>query len=149
MPARLSRLVVLLAAATLFAVGAWAQLAPDAALLQFARDVGLRDAAGFAETITSLRASGKLPARYLTKTQAERRGWRPGRDLCRSSQGASIGGDRFGNRERLLPSAAQRTWREADLDFDCGERGASRLVWSNDGLYFVTVDHYRSFRRVP
>jgi hypothetical protein len=118
-------------------------------LRQFASQMNLRDVDGFVTTVISLRTTGKLPERYVTKAQAERRGWRPGSDLCRAVPGGSIGGDRFGNRERQLPDAPRRTWREADLDFACGSRGAKRLVWSSDGLYFVTVDHYESFRRVP
>lgn len=124
-------------------------LAQVEALTGFARDLGLRDAAGFAETVTSLRQTGRLPARYITKNEAERRGWRPGTDLCRAVPGRIIGGDRFGNFERRLPEAPGRRWQEADLDFNCGARNARRLVWSSDGLYFVTIDHYASFRRVP
>lgn len=92
---------------------------------------------------------GSLPARYVTKREAEALGWRPGDDLCRVARGRVIGGDRFHNRERRLPEARGRSWREADLDFDCGRRGARRLVFSSDGLIFVTLDHYESFREVP
>lgn len=147
--ALLWRIVVVVLATTLFAGPGLAQREPEAPLQQFARQVGLRDIDGFVAAIVSLRTSGQLPQRFLTKNQAERRGWRPGADLCRTAPGASIGGDRFSNREGQLPAAARRTWREADLDFACGSRGAKRLVWSNDGLYFVTVDHYRTFRPVP
>jgi hypothetical protein len=118
-------------------------------LQQFAREIGLRDADGFIETVTALRREGRLPPRYMTKGGASRAGWRPGDDLCRVAPGRVIGGDRFGNRERRLPAAEGRIWYEADLDFNCGRRGARRLVWSNDGLIFVTVDHYESFKAVP
>jgi ribonuclease T1 len=118
-------------------------------LRQFARTIGLRDTDGFMETITTLRRDGKLPTRYLTKAEASRAGWRPGDDLCRVAPGKAMGGDRFGNRERRLPASDGRTWYEADLDFACGKRGAKRLVWSNDGLIFVTVDHYQTFKAVP
>ena len=147
--ARLLVLFVAVFATVLLAVGARAQLDATRPLEQFARQVGLDDVDGFVDTIVSLRQTGRLPARYVNKTQAERRGWRPGSDLCRSVPGGSIGGDRFNNRESALPEAARRSWREADLDYACGPRGAKRLVWSNDGLYFVTVDHYRIFRQVP
>jgi hypothetical protein len=123
--------------------------ANEAALQAFARSVGLRDVPGFVETVTELRRSGRLPERYLTKDEAEDLGWRPGSDLCDVAPDASIGGDRFGNRERRLPERQGRRWREADLDFDCGRRGARRLVWSSDGLIYVTVDHYDSFTKVP
>jgi hypothetical protein len=123
--------------------------ADEAALRRFAQEVGIRDVPAFVETVTSLRETGRLPQRYVTKAQAERRGWRPGDDLCRAAPGGAIGGDAFGNRERRLPSERGRTWREADLDFACGRRNASRLLWSSDGLIYVTVDHYRTFHEVP
>ena len=111
---------------------------------------GLRDAEAFVETVTALREDGRLPQRYLTKNEASRAGWRPGDDLCRAAPGKAIGGDRFGNREGRLPRAQRAgVWYEADLDFNCGRRGAKRLVWSSDGLIYVTTDHYQTFRQVP
>ena len=57
-----------------------------------------------------------------------------------------IGGDRFGNREGLLPKAKGRTWYECDIDtLGKKSRGAKRLIWSNDGLIYYTNDHYDSF----
>ena len=115
----------------------------------FARNAGLEDVRGFVETVSELRANGRLPSRYLTKPEAERLGWSPGRDLCRVAPGKAIGGDTFHNAERRLPASRGRRWREADLDAPCGRRGPKRLVFSNDGLIFVTTDHYRSFQPVP
>lgn len=145
------RLLALLLAATLWVVLAPAASADEAAarLSAFARTLQLRDVDGFVETIRTLRAEKRLPARYVTKREAEDLGWRPGEDLCRVARGRVIGGDRFGNREGRLPAASGRSWREADLDFACGRRGARRLVFSSDGLIFVTLDHYESFREVP
>jgi hypothetical protein len=139
------RLVIL----ALLIAGPALALAPGDDLRQFARTAGLRDADAFAETVTALRAQGQLPQRYLTKSEASRAGWRPGDDLCRAAPGKAIGGDRFGNREGRLPTARGRVWYEADLDFNCGRRGAKRLLWSSDGLIYVTTDHYQSFREVP
>jgi hypothetical protein len=121
----------------------------DVALRGFARQVGLVDADSFVAAVTALRAGGKLPDRWITKAEAERRGWHPGDDLCRAARGKAIGGDRFGNYERRLPEANGRQWREADLDYACGRRGAKRLLWSSDGMIYVTVDHYANFREVP
>lgn len=123
--------------------------APSDDLRQFAREVGLHDVDGFVATVTALRRDGRLPDRYLTKEAAARAGWKPGDDLCGIAPGKAMGGDRFGNRERRLPAASGRFWYEADLDFNCGRRGAKRLLWSNDGLIYVSVDHYQTFRRVP
>jgi len=90
----------------------------------------------------------RLPPKFLTKDQARSRGWRPGQDLWAipALKGASIGGERFRNREGRLP---EKQWREADLDYKGGRRGAKRLVFSRDGQRFVTVDHYRHFVEVP
>ncbi len=106
------------------------------------------DARELTETLRSLNAEGRLPAKFLTKHEARNRGWQPGRDLWAvpGLRGHSIGGDRFGNRERALPSG---NWREADLDYRGGRRGAKRLVFSTEGARYVTVDHYRTFTEVP
>lgn len=123
--------------------------ADDAVLEAFARRHGLKDIGGFVETVRAIEETGRLPTRYVGKDRAEQLGWRPGRDLCEVAPGASIGGDRFGNRERRLPEASGRRWTEADLDYICGRRGAKRLVFSSDGLIYVTTDHYERFHRVP
>ncbi len=113
-------------------------------------ELRLRDIDGFVATVKSVRETGRLPReRYLDKNAAEKAGWRPGTDLCRVAPGKAIGGDRFWNREGRLPAAANRRWTEADLDYACGRRNAKRLVFSNDRLIFVTIDHYESFREVP
>lgn len=141
------RLAINLAAlALLFLAGAPAR---GESLEAFARTVGLRDIQGFVEAVGSLDRDRRLPARFLTKEAAEHLGWRPGSDLWKVAPGKSIGGDRFGNRERMLPMAPGRRFFEADLDYAGGSRGARRLVWSSDGLRWVTLDHYRSFREVP
>ena len=123
--------------------------ADDAQLRGFARRLGLSDLDGFVATVQTLDRTGRLPAMYLRKDEAAKRGWRPGTDLCRLAPGRAIGGDSFGNRERRLPEKRGRRWFEADLDFACGKRNADRLVYSNDGLRFVSTDHYRSFHEVP
>ncbi len=90
----------------------------------------------------------KLPPNFVTKREAEDQGWRPGHDLWSvpALRRASIGGDKFKNREGRLPV---RNWREADLDYKGGHRGGKRLIFSRDGARFVTVDHYRTFVEVP
>ncbi len=143
------RLAINLTALVFFLLAGTQAWARGENLEQFARSLGLRDVAGFVETIETLDRDRRLPQRYVTKDQAERLGWRPGMDLWKAAPGKSIGGDRFGNREGLLPSAAGRRFFEADLDYAGGSRGARRLVWSSDGLRWVTLDHYRSFREVP
>ncbi len=47
-----------------------------------------------------------------------------------------------------LPSAPGRIWYEADINYYQGKRNAQRLLWSDDGLIFVTYDHYQTFIEV-
>lgn len=58
---------------------------------------------------------------------------------------ASVGGDRFYNREGILPNAKGRTYTECDIDYKGGGRNAKRIVYSSDFLIFYTSDHYESF----
>ena len=90
----------------------------------------------------------ELPDNYITKSEAKKLGWEGG-SVEKYQEGAAIGGDRFGNKEGLLPDEDGRYYTECDIDTD-GEnsRGAKRLVFSNDGLYFYTEDHYESFEEV-
>lgn len=90
-----------------------------------------------------------LPSKFITKKEASRAGWKPGASLwsVNGLRGKSIGGDRFGNYEKKLPNG-NRKWREADLDYHGGRRGSKRIVFSNDGLRMITVDHYQTFREV-
>lgn len=55
----------------------------------------------------------------------------------------SIGGDRFSNREGLLPEG--KKYFECDIDYKGGYRGAKRLVYSDDGWIYYTADHYERF----
>src|SRR5262245_19438645 len=71
-------------------------------LVPFAEGLGLKHARAAAGTMWHAHATGRLPDCYLTKREAEERGWRPGSDLWRVAPGAAIGGDSFGNREGRL-----------------------------------------------
>ena len=56
-----------------------------------------------------------------------------------------IGGDIFHNKAKKLPEAAGRIWYEADINYTSGYRRTERILFSNDGLIFVTYDHYMTF----
>ena len=89
---------------------------------------------------------GKLPDNFLTKREAEALGWDSSKNYVGDvAPGKSIGGDRFGNYEGLLPAASGRTYHEADCYYTGGARNAYRLVYSTAGLYFYTEDHYQTF----
>ena len=91
---------------------------------------------------------GELPSNFITKAEAEDLGWTGG-GLEPYAPGKCIGGDKFGNREGLLPKAPGRTWTECDIDtLGKSARGAKRIVFSNDGLIFYTDDHYESFTQL-
>ena len=90
----------------------------------------------------------ELPPNYITKSEAQALGWEGG-SVEKYKEGAAIGGDTFGNREGLLPAADGRKYTECDIDtHGYSSRGAKRLVFSNDGLYYYTSDHYESFSEV-
>jgi hypothetical protein len=126
-----------------------AQRPADPQTLQaVAQSLGLREVGAFVETVESLRTANRLPARYVAKDEARAHGWRGG-GLCAVWPGHVIGGDSFHNFGAALPASPGRTYREADLDGDCRSRGPRRLVFSNDGRIYVTLDHYNSFVPVP
>jgi len=92
---------------------------------------------------------GRLPDNYITKSDASKLGWDPQKgNLWDVTDKMSIGGDRFGNREKLLPEADGRVYFECDINYEGGYRGSERLVYSNDGLIFYTEDHYESFEQL-
>jgi len=93
-----------------------------------------------------LKEHGELPDYYITKSEAKSLGWVPSKgNLCEVAPGRAIGGDIWTNRQKSLPTKSGRKYFEADLNYNCGNRNADRVVFSNDGLVFVTHDHYRNF----
>ena len=116
-------------------------------------DTGTRDSAvtegeyyyDLEHVVLYLDRYGVLPDNYITKDEARALGWEGG-SVEVYQEGAAIGGDRFGNREGLLPEQTGRSYTECDINTDGADsRGAERLIFSNDGLYFYTSDHYASF----
>lgn len=101
------------------------------------------------EVALYLHTFGKLPGNFLTKKEASELGWdsRKG-NLWDVAEGKSIGGDTFGNREGLLPSAKGRKWYECDINYQGGFRGAERILFSSDGLIYYTDDHYQSYTQL-
>ena len=91
----------------------------------------------------------KLPSNYITKKEAENLGWESSKgNLWDVADGKSIGGDKFGNREGLLPKKSGRQYYECDIDYNGGYRGAKRIIYSNDGLIYYTEDHYKTFEQL-
>ncbi|TCQ99298.1 PAAR-like domain-containing protein [Neorhizobium sp. JUb45] len=96
--------------------------------------------------VESLRNTGKLPPNYVTKADAAKAGWAPGKAVGNYVPGGQIGGDVFDNTTNILPPAAGRTWQEADVGLvntmSRKKQPGTRLLYSNDGLLYVTSDHY-------
>ena len=90
---------------------------------------------------------GKLPSNFITKKEAKDLGWEGG-ELAPYKEGASIGGDYFGNYEKRLPADKGVKYIECDIDTDGGRRGAKRLIISSTGKYYYTKDHYETFDEV-
>lgn len=91
----------------------------------------------------------KLPSNYITKKEAQKLGWDSSKgNLEEVAPGRSIGGDRFGNYDKMLPEEKERKYFECDIDFDGGFRNAKRIVYSDDGLIFYTEDHYKTFEQL-
>ncbi len=102
-----------------------------------------------AEVAAYLHAYNHLPSNYLTKSEAEALGWVASKgNLWEVAPGKSIGGDRFGNREGILPEKKGRQYYECDIDYAGGTRNAKRIVYSSDGLIFYTEDHYTTFEQL-
>ncbi|MBR3221661.1 MAG: hypothetical protein IKF72_05445 [Kiritimatiellae bacterium] len=91
---------------------------------------------------------GALPRNFITKSAARALGWQGG-PLEPYAPGKSIGGDRFGNYERRLPSLKGGSYRECDIDTKGRPRGAKRLVFTQEGRrIYYTDDHYKTFKEV-
>jgi len=99
------------------------------------------------ETVaTYLHLYRELPPNYITKSDAQDRGWDSSKGNLRdAAPGCSIGGDTFGNREGLLPEGK---YHECDVNYTGGYRGGERIVWSADGAIYYTDDHYESFTQL-
>lgn len=93
-----------------------------------------------------LKYYGILPDYYITYKDAKKAGFKkelgnlhivaPGKMLARGV---------YQNKNGHLPSQPGRIWYEADVDYEIGYRNLKRIVYSNDGLIFVTYDHYHTF----
>lgn len=89
----------------------------------------------------------KLPSNYITKKEANALGWHGG-PLKKYAPGKSIGGDRFTNRQHVLPDSNDK-YIECDINANGTNRGAERIVY-NTGDYkvYYTNDHYNTFKEV-
>lgn len=96
--------------------------------------------------INYVKQNHKLPDYYITKNEARKQGWNPSKgNLCEVLPGKAIGGDHFSNRERKLPMQAK--YFEADVNYNCGNRNADRIIFTKNGDVYLTKNHYKSFEK--
>src|SRR5699024_1620265 len=101
------------------------------------------------ELVDYLETFGELPPNFVTKKEARELGWNANEgNIWEVARDASVRGDYFRNYEELLPEGEDREYHEADVNYEGGHRNAKRLIYSNDGLYFYTEDHYKSFEEM-
>lgn len=91
---------------------------------------------------------GQLPEYYISDADLRVLGWKNGKAPKRYAPGKMYWGGIYLNDDGHLPSAQGRIWYEADLNYYEGRRNGHRVLWSNDGLIFVTYDHYLTFCEV-
>lgn len=92
----------------------------------------------------------KLPEYYITKKQAKSLGWKDKQgNLAEVAPNKMIGFEPYKNKDGHLPSAPGREWYKADISYTSGYRSdCDRILYSNDGLIFVTCDHYKTFYEI-
>ena len=89
----------------------------------------------------------RLPANYMTKSQARKQGWENG-PLYKVVPGKCIGGDVYGNYEGVLPKIKGK-YRECDIDtLGRKSRGSKRIVYDENFNIYYTEDHYESFEQL-
>ncbi|MGN0135524.1 ribonuclease domain-containing protein [Anaerotignum sp.] len=99
------------------------------------------------EVALYLNTYGQLPDNFITKKEAEKLGWDSKKgNLWEVADGMSIGGDKFGNYEGVLPE--EDTYHECDVNYAGGYRGSERIVYSDDGDIYYTADHYETFEKL-
>ncbi|MDP2453443.1 MULTISPECIES: ribonuclease domain-containing protein [unclassified Kaistella] len=96
--------------------------------------------------INYVKSNHRLPDYYITKGEARKQGWVASKgNLCDVLPGRAIGGDNFSNREKTLP--AGNKYFEADVNYNCGNRNADRIVFTKNGEVWLTKNHYKSFEK--
>ena len=91
---------------------------------------------------------GILPEYYIGIESLKNLGWKYGDAPVKYAPQKMVFGGIYRNDDGHLPDSMNRVWFEADMNYYSGKRNKHRLVWSNDGLIFVSYDHYTSFIEV-
>ena len=91
---------------------------------------------------------GCLPNYYISRKDVLAKGWKPSKWPSNFVPNKMITGGQYYNDDGHLPDAPGRVWYEADINYKTGRRNNQRILWSNDGLIFVTYDHYKTFYEI-
>lgn len=89
-----------------------------------------------------------LPSYYISEEAAMKNGWKQGKWPSNFVPNKMITMGVYKNKNNHLPHQSGRVWYEADINYVTGKRNTQRIVWSNDGLIFVTYDHYKTFYEI-
>lgn len=88
---------------------------------------------------------GILPDYYITEEELFKLGWDYGKKPSKYAPGKMLIKGTYKNKNGEAPG---RVWYEADINYTQGRRNRHRVLWSNDGLIFVTYDHYQTFYEI-
>lgn len=91
---------------------------------------------------------GELPGYYISEQEISDLGWKRGKSPKKFASGKMVTMGTYQNMNGRLPDISGRIWYEADINYYEGKRNKHRLLWSNDGLIFVTYDHYETFYEI-
>lgn len=96
-----------------------------------------------------LKKYGRLPRYYITRDEAEKLGWKRKKgNLDKVAPGFMLTRGIYSNSDGKLPMIHGRIWYEADINYTGGWRNKERILFSNDGLIFVTYYHYATFAEI-
>lgn len=87
-----------------------------------------------------------LPDYYINLQEAAALGWRSGKKLSKYAPNKTLAKGIYKNYNGHLPTGI--TWYEADINYVSGRRNKERILYSDDGLIFVTYDHYKEFHEI-
>lgn len=90
----------------------------------------------------------ELPDYYISEQEIRNLGWKRGKSPKKFAPGKIVTRGIYQNRNGRLPDIKGRVWYEADINYYEGKRNKHRLLWLNDGLIFVTYDHYEKFYKI-
>ena len=95
-----------------------------------------------------LKHYGVLPQHYISEEELMLLGWKRGDKPSKFTSGKMLFSGVYENSDGHLPQKPGRIWYEADINYTPGRRNLHRILWSNDGLIFVTYDHYETFYEI-